>query len=205
MSLSNTHAWLFTNIPAHIKKTWATATIDTKTGQKAEKSNKHHEQSIIQSVELTVKYNEDLLTNETTFDLKSDLQNDHIDAWREAQNDWIVLDRAIKEAILTFVQRSADRMKEKPQSTFEGLVKVTTEDLTNYKSPSVSSGQEATLYERAALKPMNPRRAPTVMTLHDDDRTIVPHDSISTVSKDDIAAYIRAQLTGSKSRHRRRT
>jgi len=121
--MTNTQASMFTAIPAEIVKSWTPKIYDIERNVPVDRPASHHESSLINRIELVVRFQDLQDDSGRNDDEDDDYAHDRAIAWTEARKDWCCLENAIETAIAQFADRMIERSKEKDNRTGEILAK----------------------------------------------------------------------------------
>jgi hypothetical protein len=160
----NTHTNVFTRIPKTLKKTWRTEILAVDKNEIAVQRDSKHEFSILDSVELNVKFNELLIDGETKLDRISDKSFDAITVWQEARKDWASLEVAVESIIDEFITRARDRALSNGTKSIDVLTDVQTstehdkteklnESIKFLPRPAILTGNSATPFPHHVYSP----------------------------------------------------
>jgi len=105
----NTHTSIFTNIPKKLTKTWRSEALDLESNSITAERADTHEMSIIDEIQLCVKFNSLITASTDTLDRIADTEFDAISVWQEARRDWADLEKSIETTVAEFIARSRER------------------------------------------------------------------------------------------------
>jgi hypothetical protein len=189
MSLSNTEAFAFTQIPSAIKKKWAKCALQPDTLDRCNETNTHRG-SLINSIEIKIDFDDLSEWYQTSCTKSDDTNEDAIKVWREHRELWSEVESAVSETVDDFVKRIREQAKKGKNKSFDAPM------LTN------TIIVPRTIQRVAPPPPpiQNQRRQPpqSVVSLN---TGLSPDDSASHVSFDmsDIQSIIKREMK--KQRH----
>lgn len=98
-ALSNTHAGIFTQLPKIIRKVWKAKPVLVKTTAPIETVSNKHEYSLIEEVEVVIRFVDLPESDVYEFCESDDINEDKIQAWQAGKQQWQKLDEAINTGI----------------------------------------------------------------------------------------------------------
>lgn len=197
--ISDTQTFLFTRIPQAITKTWKTDIVNAVSKDKVPGIGRYHENSIINMIELTVEFNDQLTTPPETFGSQSDSDDSHISVWQEARKDWASLESAINNEISLFIERASQRAQKRDVTTVDALIDTHTE----YEMPRarVTPSSRDDCYSQASGMSHRKKRLETIIEYPTSNApTVTPHDSVSSFDRSELRTMMDEMLKSHKSK-----
>jgi len=146
-SIRDTHTAIFTRIPKSIHRVWTTKVINASSLQDAQGHSLHHQHSLIDEIQLHVKYNEEIVNAKHELDETDDDGHAGIELWQEVRRDWIALEKAIECEISKFVTRAVERTEKTKGGTIDALRKSrTTYDEVNNSEQTTALQSTVDMY-----------------------------------------------------------
>jgi hypothetical protein len=171
-SIPNSHTNIFTRIPKTVEKKWTTKRVSIRANTELQSDDIKSEESMIESVTLTVRFNPLLQHKIEHLTEEDDISFDLIDGWQETRKEWAELEESVEAAILNFTERNVRRAASEGTAVIETLGK---KNISYICASTKDSGKQLNRESNRILN-MSSNRSSRSSTIH-------PSDSASHVSR----------------------
>jgi hypothetical protein len=191
----DTHTGIFTQIPKSIKKVWKTEVLDVKKSEIVPEPFGTEQLSLIASIDLTLKFNDEISKATKILDKQSDIRFDRINTWQESRKQWSAIEKAVTEVVDEIISNTRNRAKDNKADCVHILsdVLTTSNDLEaeNYTVDLPPIKFSKTIFDDINGKHKSRRTEEPVQGYA---TTLLPDDSVSNMTSTDLKKLVKKTL-----------